>query len=225
MSGVFQLNPNTSQRILVIGGGGHSRCIQETLLDIGYEPEDIGIVEIHEDIHALPGIQWVGKDEDLDTLRCNGWNKAVIGVGSIEKTDLRRRLADMVVKAGIELITLIDTSATVSKTCETGLGTFIAKKAVIQPGTRIGTMAIINTGSIVEHDCSIGDFSHISSGVVLLGGVTIEHDTLIGGGSVVRQGIHIGRNCVVGAGSVVVSNIPDNSIAYGNPCKVRRQIL
>ncbi len=36
--------------------------------------------------------------------------------------------------------------------------------------------------------------------------------------------IEIGDNCTIGAGSVVTKDIPANSIAYGNPCKVARKI-
>ena len=34
--------------------------------------------------------------------------------------------------------------------------------------------------------------------------------------------VHIGNNVIVGAGSVVVKDIPDNSVAVGNPAKVIR---
>lgn len=34
----------------------------------------------------------------------------------------------------------------------------------------------------------------------------------------------IGSNVVIGAGSVVTRDIPDNTIAVGNPCKVLREI-
>jgi len=34
----------------------------------------------------------------------------------------------------------------------------------------------------------------------------------------------IGSNAVIGAGSIVTSDIPANSIAVGNPCKVIREI-
>lgn len=37
-------------------------------------------------------------------------------------------------------------------------------------------------------------------------------------------GITIGDNSVIGAGSVVTSDIPDNVVAYGVPCKVIRKI-
>ncbi|KOF57675.1 acetyltransferase [Clostridium sp. DMHC 10] len=41
---------------------------------------------------------------------------------------------------------------------------------------------------------------------------------------VVCGGVHIGNNAVIGAGSVVTKDIPDNYIAYGNPCKPIRMI-
>ena len=36
--------------------------------------------------------------------------------------------------------------------------------------------------------------------------------------------INIGEGCVIGAGSVVTKDIPANSLAAGNPCKVIREI-
>ena len=32
--------------------------------------------------------------------------------------------------------------------------------------------------------------------------------------------VRIGNNCIIGAGSVVTKDIPDNSVAVENPCKV-----
>ena len=37
-------------------------------------------------------------------------------------------------------------------------------------------------------------------------------------------GVTIGNNVVIGGGSVVVKDIPSNSVAVGNPCKVIHQI-
>lgn len=50
--------------------------------------------------------------------------------------------------------------------------------------------------------------------------VVIEEDSHIGANSVVLAGVHIGKRCQIGAGSVVTKNIPDYSIAVGNPAKV-----
>ena len=42
--------------------------------------------------------------------------------------------------------------------------------------------------------------------------------------TVICGGVHIGNNVVVGAGSVVTKDIPDNYLAYGNPCRPIRLI-
>lgn len=39
-----------------------------------------------------------------------------------------------------------------------------------------------------------------------------------------NRGVTIGEGCVIGAGSVVTKDIPANSLAAGNPCKVIREI-
>ena len=54
--------------------------------------------------------------------------------------------------------------------------------------------------------------------------ITIGNNVWIGGNSVINPGVKIGNNCVIGSGSVVCSDIPDNSIAVGNPCKVVRKL-
>lgn len=54
--------------------------------------------------------------------------------------------------------------------------------------------------------------------------VTIKDGVWIGGGSVILPGVTIGENSVIGAGSVVVKDIPADSIAVGNPCRVIKTI-
>ena len=54
--------------------------------------------------------------------------------------------------------------------------------------------------------------------------ITIEDGCWTGGGVVILPGVTIGYDSVIGAGSVVTKNIPANSLAVGNPCKVIRII-
>ena len=54
--------------------------------------------------------------------------------------------------------------------------------------------------------------------------ITVGNDVWIGGNTVVLPGVTIGSNVVIGAGSVVTKDIPDNCVAYGNPCRVVRPI-
>lgn len=53
--------------------------------------------------------------------------------------------------------------------------------------------------------------------------VTIGNHVWIGGGVVILPGVTIGDNVVIGAGSVVTKDIPPNTIAYGNPCRVIKE--
>ena len=54
--------------------------------------------------------------------------------------------------------------------------------------------------------------------------VSIGDNVWLGGNTVVCPGVHIGDNVVIGAGSVVTKDIPEWSIAAGNPCRVIRKI-
>jgi len=54
--------------------------------------------------------------------------------------------------------------------------------------------------------------------------IQIGDNVWIGGNTVVLPGITIGNNVTIGAGSVVTKNIPDNMLAFGNPCKIISQI-
>jgi galactoside O-acetyltransferase len=54
--------------------------------------------------------------------------------------------------------------------------------------------------------------------------VNIGDNCWIGAGSIICPGVSIGENSVIGAGSVVTKDIPANSVAVGNPCRVLRTI-
>lgn len=54
--------------------------------------------------------------------------------------------------------------------------------------------------------------------------ITVGNNVWIGGNVVVLPGVTIGNNVVIGAGSVVNKDIPANSLAVGNPCKVIKNI-
>ena len=69
---------------------------------------------------------------------------------------------------------------------------------------------------ILAHDAS----TKRQLGYARIAEVTIGNNVFIGANSVILPGVHIGDNVVIGAGSVVTNDIPSNSVAVGNPCKV-----
>lgn len=54
--------------------------------------------------------------------------------------------------------------------------------------------------------------------------VYIGDNVWLGLNTVVLKGVTIGKNSVIGANSVVTSDIPENVIAAGNPCKIIKKI-
>lgn len=69
---------------------------------------------------------------------------------------------------------------------------------------------------ILAHDASTKTFLDYTK----IGKVTIGNNVFIGADSVVLPNTRIGNNVIIGANSTVTKDIPDNSVAVGNPAKV-----
>jgi galactoside O-acetyltransferase len=54
--------------------------------------------------------------------------------------------------------------------------------------------------------------------------IHIGKNCWLGSGVLVMPGVTIGDNTVIGAGSVVTKDIPSNVVAFGNPCRVYREV-
>ena len=67
------------------------------------------------------------------------------------------------------------------------------------------------------------DYKERATGVEHGEAITIGDDCWIGGGTVICPGVTIGNRCIIGAGSVVVKDIPDDSVAAGNPARIIRR--
>lgn len=68
------------------------------------------------------------------------------------------------------------------------------------------------------------DFERRNRGLEYAYPIHVGDNVWFGAGVQVMPGVTIGSNVVIGSGSVVVKDIPSNSVAVGNPCKVLRQI-
>jgi sugar O-acyltransferase (sialic acid O-acetyltransferase NeuD family) len=125
---------------------------------------------------------------------------------------------------GVELIQAVHPSAIISATAVVGKGATIGAGAIINTEAVIGNFALINTGVIVEHDSVIGDYANISPGACIGGRATIEGEAFIGSGAIILARTTVGKGSVVGMGAIVTKDIPKNTLAYGVPARVIREI-
>lgn len=91
---------------------------------------------------------------------------------------------------------------------------------------------VIGQHVLIAAYCYIGGANHrfdridipiIQQGIIRKGGVSIGDDVWIGADVKINDGVKIGTGAVIGAGSVVTKDIPEYSIAYGVPARVRGQ--
>lgn len=54
--------------------------------------------------------------------------------------------------------------------------------------------------------------------------ITVGSDVWIGANVTVNPGVTIGDGAVIGSGSVVTRDVPPRTLAFGNPCRVAREI-
>lgn len=99
----------------------------------------------------------------------------------------------------------------------------VGKKIIIEDNVRIASGAFIFGYSghsldatqralgMADDDANVGD-------------ITIKRDAWIGTNVTVCPNVTIGQGCIVGTGSVVTHDLPDFTVAVGNPAKIVRYI-
>ena len=117
---------------------------------------------------------------------------------------------------------------------------FLSQRAARKTGIEIHPGATIGKGFFIDHGSGviIGETAIVGDNVTLYQGVTLggtgketgkRHPTIgdnvmISAGAKIIGSFTVGENSKIGAGSVVTKDIPDWSVAAGNPCRVLRKI-
>lgn len=203
------------KRLVIIGGGGHSKVITNIIKRDYPEYEIIGYIDKQKRELELV---YLGDVDNLDNFNFNDI-ELVLAIGQVDMGKDRKLLVDSLKEKGFKFFTLISKNSIVSRDSIIGEGSVVLDNVVVNVSCKIGRFCILNTSSVVEHDCVIGDFVHLAPGVILSGGVSIEDHCFLGAGSIVKHYTKICSGVILGAGSVVVKDITESGTFVGIPAK------
>jgi sugar O-acyltransferase (sialic acid O-acetyltransferase NeuD family) len=209
----------TMNKILIIGAGGHASVVAQAInyggdqsrLILGFLDDFKAVGEkFLENWEILGAVSEAGKYIDAGA-------SVFIAVGDNFE---RRRIAQQIGEPKHYFSVVHPLSRQLGGGIKSGC--FIAAGAVIGVNCKVGSFSIINTNASLDHDGVVGDFCHLAPGVTTGGRVKIGNGTFVGISAAIRDGVSVGSNCIIGMCSVVTRNIPDNCIAWGNPCRIKK---
>lgn len=204
--------------VVIVGAGGHGKVVLDILQAEGkYRP--VGFLDADPSLSGMTvsGLPVLGAVNQIPRLRQQKLRHAIVAIGD---NRTRSTYAKLLQEQGLELISAVHPTASVSRSVKLGCNVVIAAGAVVTAEATLGDSVILNTGGIVDHECVVGDAVHVCPAAVLAGRVRVGPGAFIGLGARVIQCLTIGEHAVIGAGAVVLRDIPAHVTAVGVPARV-----
>ncbi|PCI02485.1 MAG: carbonic anhydrase [Hyphomicrobiales bacterium] len=206
---------SSSERLLVIGGGGHGRVVAEAA-HLSAQFSQIVVVDPYAiDSWTLPFCKCVAAEAAIDADP-QSWDF----VSAVGGASLRKRLFDEYSAKGFTPARVMHPRAIVSPSAYLGRGVVVLAGAVVATLASIEDGVIVNHNAVVEHDCKVGQFAHLAPGSILAGGACLEDKVFLGAAASVRHGVRVGADIVIGNGAAVVADIFQQGVYVGTPASL-----
>ncbi len=124
-----------------------------------------------------------------------------------------------------DFATLLSLGVVVASTVRMAPGCYLEPGVVIAPFTELEFSVSLNRGVTIGHHTKLGAYTSVNPGSHVAGHCRIRERVTIGMGVVVFDGLTVGEGSVIGGGSVVTKDVPPGVLAFGNPCKVVKEIV
>ncbi len=199
--------------LVIIGAGGFGREVLQYSRDAGLEVK--GFVDdqaVDGGVTGLPVLGTIGGYEPAPG------DEFLLAIG---RPELRLAIGQQLRDRGARFTTLVHPLAYVASSAEIGEGSIIAPFATIGAHAVLGRDVVLTFYASVAHDCVVGNASALSPYSVCNGGGRLGEAAFLGAAAVVNPLRSVGAHARVAAGSVVYRDVPERTLASGNPAKAR----
>lgn len=169
-----------------------------------------------------PGDPELVSDRDITIKKLYNYNK----LNPLDRDARQIAIRELLGKAGDNCVVEQPLFCTYGYNTEVGDNFFLNVNCKLMDS---GKITIGNNVFIAPNVCIITE-EHAMDVRQRLAGLEYTHPVNIGdnvwicAGAIILPGVTISENSVIGAGSVVTKDIPPNSLAVGNPCKIIRTL-
>lgn len=179
----------------------------------------------------LAGLEYDSRDQELLEMyhTCKALLKKFANAESRDTKGKHQLLSELLEYVGENVWIEAPFFCDYGKNIRIGAGSFINVNCVLVDNNKI----------TIGHNCLLGPGVHLYTAghpvsaqdricdgryLTTTKPITIGNTVWIGGNTVVMPGVTIGDNTTIGAGSVVTKDIPAHVLAFGNPCKIIKEI-
>lgn len=218
----------TTKKIIILGTGGNSIDILDTLHDIN----DARRERLYDCVGFLDDAAEKWKQEIFGARVLGALDAAaqyddcwfVNGIAGVNNFWKKRAIVAHTGMPPERFETIVHPSASVSRTAQLGRGVVVFQNVTVTSRIVIGDHVMVLPNTVLSHDDIIGAYTSIAGCASISGNVRVGESCYIGAHAVIKEGITIGDGSLVGMGSIVLRDVPENTVVVGNPARILRRV-
>ena len=144
------------KKLLILGAGGYGKTVADLAEQLGYET-----IAFLDDGRRGPNV--LGKCEEFARF-CNTDTHIYPAFGN---NTVRMRWMKKLLDSGAQVPTLVHPRAYVSPRAVLEAGTVVLPMAVVNTGVRVKMGCIVNIGALIDHDSVIEEGVHLAPGAIV----------------------------------------------------------
>jgi sugar O-acyltransferase (sialic acid O-acetyltransferase NeuD family) len=206
--------------VIVVGASGFGRELLQYVHDLHKNTPGVTIKGFLDDdpkrLDSVGKVIGVGIVGDTRTYAIQSDDRFIISVGD---PGLRQVLAERLARRGARFLSIVHPTAYVAPTARIGLGCIIGPFVNVGSYVELQDHVLLNLYSAAGHDARIGAFCVFSPYSVANGGSRLATGVFLGTHAAVTPNVNVGAASKIAAGAVVYRDVPERSLATGNPAK------